>query len=1063
MEPAPQREGHVCRCGKTYVTEGGLKQHKRRYCRARTPPAEEVGPQPQIPDNICEVCGSTFKNFAGKRQHLRVAHPEIYNRAVEAEAEGARDPWSRLEVLRLAQDEARYEGKFVNQYLATKSERSLDAIKGRRRRDSYKRLVSRLRQEASEAPDEPDVQAPRYIEPEAGAVEEGVVEEHLLNPADFIDHAGRERAAAERDAARDPILRYLTNLDLNDNQKALVNILLAGENGADAIDAYVQALCGSVGGEGASHRKTTNGRNANKNRKDVRRGKSAGRAGDYKLAQQLFNNNRARLSNAILDGIPLVAGQNLGPPIAEVENTYRDLYCVPAPNDFERFTAKDNEEGPHLDAPISIEEIELAIRCSKSDSPGPDGLKKKHLNGIGSTALCVLFNAMLQTGHIPAVLKSCRTILIPKSGDLNNIKNWRPITISSIVMRVCNRILAKRLSTLPFNEGQRGFRKIDGCLANNLCLQGILKEHRRLAREHHVATLDLRRAFDTVSHGSVLRALRRFNVSEKLINFIASSYDGAATAITFGKHTTAQMPIRRGVKQGDPLSPLLFNMILDELLDGIPNEAGLSFGGSKISAMAYADDLILLANSTSAMKELIRHCVGFFRKRGLDINAEKSSSLAMRVVPSKKKLYAVSTPLHYIDGKPLRQITPGQQVRYLGHSYSYDGMEKFDTNTVKTMLENVTRAPLKPHQKLILIKQHLIPRILYTLQSPTITKGILRGVDRMIRVAVRRILHLNRTCAEAYLHADTKGGGLGIMPLVHAIPRILYTRISKLEDSGEPLVTAITQARPVQKLKSRLLRMLGGLSSKMEQLRYWRDRLETSYSGGGLIQGVGLPHSGAWINSPPRYWTAKEFVQAVQLKGNLLPSRGIPSNPPAERKCRAGCDRTESLSHILQRCPVSHWSRVRRHDQVVDRLGRILLAKKWTTQVEPHVRLADGQLRKPDLILKRDGEVVICDVAVPWEGPQDMGLTYTHKIAYYGEEAMTTAVQKIFPGCNITVAPLVIGARGTWCELNRTIVQKTKLTTNDIERLTHVAILGSLKTYRQFMMTTWRVRPTFGR
>lgn len=223
---------------------------------------------------------------------------------------------------------------------------------------------------------------------------------------------------------------------------------------------------------------------------------------------------------------------------------------------------------------------------------------------------------MVYFGVTPPSLRACWTTLIPKSPDhLEDVSNWRPISVGPLLVRILHRILARRLPRLPFHNAQRGFVSLDGTFANVLLLQTAIKNSRQKLQPHQITSLDLKRAFDTVPHASIRRACRRFQHHPKLTEYIMSSLSGAHTTISCGKTRTPSINILRGVKQGDPLSPLIFNMVLDELLVRIDIlGVGITVGDQRISVLAYADDLVLLSGAPGDQQRLLNLTHTFFEE-----------------------------------------------------------------------------------------------------------------------------------------------------------------------------------------------------------------------------------------------------------------------------------------------------------------------------------------------------------------------------------------------------------------------------------------------------------------
>ncbi|NXK43420.1 PO21 protein, partial [Piprites chloris] len=132
------------------------------------------------------------------------------------------------------------------------------------------------------------------------------------------------------------------------------------------------------------------------------------------------------------------------------------------------------------------------------------------------------------------------------------------------------------------------------------------------------------KAFDTVSLQHILMGLKQRGVDPHITNLIKNMYENIYTQIDIKNGKTDQIKMRDGVKQGDPMSPLLFTLAIDPLLCKL-EECGNGFqqGKNIITAMAFADDLVLLSGSWEGMKNNIRILETFCELTGLKTQGEK--------------------------------------------------------------------------------------------------------------------------------------------------------------------------------------------------------------------------------------------------------------------------------------------------------------------------------------------------------------------------------------------------------------------------------------------------------
>ncbi|KAJ3623527.1 hypothetical protein MTP99_019748 [Tenebrio molitor] len=118
--------------------------------------------------------------------------------------------------------------------------------------------------------------------------------------------------------------------------------------------------------------------------------------------------------------------------------------------------------------------------------------------------------------------------------------------------------------------------------------------------------------------------------------------------------------------------------------------------------MAFADDLVMLSDSDVEAPLMLKEVETFLRERGMGVNPAKCRALCTGVIAGRAVGRTVST--YRINNLPIPAVGHMDTFRYLGHSYGYDGVGKPSLFNLTVWLENVRRAPLKPDQKLLMIK-----------------------------------------------------------------------------------------------------------------------------------------------------------------------------------------------------------------------------------------------------------------------------------------------------------------------------------------------------------------------
>ncbi|GBO08324.1 Retrovirus-related Pol polyprotein from type-1 retrotransposable element R2 [Araneus ventricosus] len=171
------------------------------------------------------------------------------------------------------------------------------------------------------------------------------------------------------------------------------------------------------------------------------------------------------------------------------------------------------------------------------------------------------------------------TILIPKSKtNLDDVTNWRPIALSNTIYKIYTKVLAGRLQDWAtrfsaLSPCQKGFTPFDGVLEHNFVLQTRLETARARKQDLCVAWLDVTNAFGALPHQLIYKALTAAGTGEDFVNIIRDLYTGCTTNILSNDSATNPISISSGVKQGCPISGLLFNISIDHILRKIQGTA----------------------------------------------------------------------------------------------------------------------------------------------------------------------------------------------------------------------------------------------------------------------------------------------------------------------------------------------------------------------------------------------------------------------------------------------------------------------------------------------------------
>ena len=288
-----------------------------------------------------------------------------------------------------------------------------------------------------------------------------------------------------------------------------------------------------------------------------------------------------------------------------------------------------------LNKEIDTAEIMKAIKGLKNGkSASRDDITNdmlKHGSSVFINALKQLFNQIFNDGNFPSCWNDSYIVLIHKKGSKNNPANYRGISLTSCPQKLFNKVINARLlkyidSINLISENQIGFKRNSRTSDHILPLRSIIDFQKSKKEKAFAAFIDLRKAFDTVwRDGLFYKMLLNGINGKKTYNIIRSMYSNNSFKIKFANGLSKRFLSSCGVKQGDVLSPMLFNLFIDDLVKKVNSfpSGAISINELSINSLLYAEYIVLLANSKEALQTFLDIFDDYCTSWKLHMNTDK--------------------------------------------------------------------------------------------------------------------------------------------------------------------------------------------------------------------------------------------------------------------------------------------------------------------------------------------------------------------------------------------------------------------------------------------------------
>jgi len=270
----------------------------------------------------------------------------------------------------------------------------------------------------------------------------------------------------------------------------------------------------------------------------------------------------------------------------------------------------------------------------RGKAAGFDGLTAEHLQHSHPalpTLLAKLFNLMMEVGYVPDDFHYSYTIPLPKGNCSSvskslSVDDFRGISISPVLSKIFEHcILSRYMLFFCTSDNQFGFKKGSSCSHAIFTVRCVVEHYVKGGSTVNLCALDLSKAFDRMNHHGLFLALMDKMLPNKLLVILENWFTNCQTCVRWGSMFSRFFCLKCGIRQGGVLSPYLFAVFIDILVDDVRrSEIGCYIDSLCTSIFMYADDIILLAPSIDALQVLIYVCENKLRSLDMALNAKKS-------------------------------------------------------------------------------------------------------------------------------------------------------------------------------------------------------------------------------------------------------------------------------------------------------------------------------------------------------------------------------------------------------------------------------------------------------
>ena len=403
-------------------------------------------------------------------------------------------------------------------------------------------------------------------------------------------------------------------------------------------------------------------------------------------------------------------------------------------------------ESPH----ITNEEVIFALKNTKNGkAPGTDEMPVELLKLLKENNIPILtdlFNTIHKTGVIPREWLISTFVAIPKINNAKKCKDHRTISLMSHTLKLFLKVIHNRIYRKldsDISDSQFGFRNGVGTREALFAVNVLTQRCLDVNKDVYACLVDYEKAFDRVRHDQLMKILREKQLDAQDIIIIQNLYYHQTANIRVENVQTEDIEIRRGVRQGCILSPLLFNLYSEAIMREAlyEEQAGVLVNGMPVSNIRYADDTVLLAENANDLQRIVQKVHDVSIRYGLNMNLGKTKFIVFTKNPDPNVQLIVNN----------QSIDRVYQYKYLG---TLINSNNDFSKELKARIENARRAFINMKQffcsralnndlKMRMLRCYIFTILLYGIEAATLTKAMMKKIEAFEMWLYRRILRIS--------------------------------------------------------------------------------------------------------------------------------------------------------------------------------------------------------------------------------------------------------------------------------------------------------------------------------